>query len=192
MLVLPIFGRTAARGTNTVSVSNGKQLYLALRLYASDHNERLPSTLYELFPDYIPGFLTDFGVLDPDTKSKQRYEWLYFPPSQPTTQPTILLAAPFPVMFASTRTLRRLVIYSDGTFDNLPEDDFRVRILRESRSRTTTPATPNHALQRTAPRVTLAATDHPAACAHPAPAAFPQPARRAPQSLSLRSLAVYA
>ena len=52
------------------------------------------------------------------------------------------------------------------------------------------PATPNHALQRTAPRVTLAATDHPAACAHPAPAMFPQPARRAPQSLSLGSLDV--
>ena len=50
------------------------------------------------------------------------------------------------------------------------------------------PTSPNHALQRTAPRVTLAAADHPAACAHPAPAAFPQPARRAPQSLSLGSL----
>ena len=50
---------------------------------------------------------------------------------------------------------------------------------------------PNHALQRTAPRVTLAAADHPAACAHPAPSAFPQPARRAPQSLSLGSLGDY-
>jgi hypothetical protein len=49
--------------------------------------------------------------------------------------------------------------------------------------------TPNHALQRTAPRVTLAAADRPAACAHPAPAALPQPARRAPQSLSLGSFA---
>ena len=48
---------------------------------------------------------------------------------------------------------------------------------------------PNHALQRTAPRVTLAAAHHPAACAHPAPTAFPQPARRAPPSLSLGSLA---
>jgi hypothetical protein len=38
---------------------------------------------------------------------------------------------------------------------------------------------PNPKLPRTAPRVTLAAADHPAACAHPAPAAFPQPARRA-------------
>ena len=52
------------------------------------------------------------------------------------------------------------------------------------------PETPNHALQRTAPRVTLAAADRPAAFAHPAPAAFPQPARRAPQSLSLGSLGV--
>ena len=50
--------------------------------------------------------------------------------------------------------------------------------------------TPNHALQRTAPRVTLAATDHPATFAHPAPTTFPQPARRAPQSLSLGSLGV--
>ena len=52
-----------------------------------------------------------------------------------------------------------------------------------------TTETPNHALQRTAPRVTLAAADHPAAFAHPAPHRLrPQPARRAPQSLSLRSL----
>jgi hypothetical protein len=47
---------------------------------------------------------------------------------------------------------------------------------------------PNHALQRTAPGVTLAATDRPAACAHPAPGHLrPQPARRPPQSLSLGS-----
>ena len=51
------------------------------------------------------------------------------------------------------------------------------------------PEAPNHALQRTAPRVTLAASDHPAAFAHPAPAMSPQPARRASQSLSLGSLA---
>jgi hypothetical protein len=49
---------------------------------------------------------------------------------------------------------------------------------------------PNHALQRTAPGVTLAAADRPAACAHPAPAAFPQSARRPPQSLSLESFGV--
>ncbi len=52
--------------------------------------------------------------------------------------------------------------------------------------------TPNHALQRTAPRVTLAAAHHPAAFAHPTPAVSPQPARRAPQSLSLGSLGVLA
>jgi len=51
---------------------------------------------------------------------------------------------------------------------------------------------PNHALQRTAPRVTLAAAAHPATFAHPAPAALPQPARRAPQSLSLGSLGDFA
>ena len=50
---------------------------------------------------------------------------------------------------------------------------------------------PNHALQRTAPGVTLAAADRPAACAHPAPGHLrPQPARRPPQSLSLGSLGV--
>ena len=49
--------------------------------------------------------------------------------------------------------------------------------------------TPNHALQRTTPRVTLAAAGHPAAFAHPAPGRLP-PAARAPQSLSLGSLGV--
>ena len=53
--------------------------------------------------------------------------------------------------------------------------------------------TANNALQRTAPRVTLAATHHPAAFAHPAPSHLrPQPARRAPQSLSLGSLGDFA
>ena len=59
------------------------------------------------------------------------------------------------------------------------------RFGRQSAMLSTQAATPNHALQRTAPRVTLAAAHHPAAFAHPAPATFPQPARRAPQSLSL-------
>jgi hypothetical protein len=48
-------------------------------------------------------------------------------------------------------------------------------------------AAPNQA-QRTAPGVTLAAADRPAACAHPAPRRLrPQPARRPPRSLSLGS-----
>ena len=62
------------------------------------------------------------------------------------------------------------------------------RIVAESLS--TSEMTPNHALQRTAPRVTLAAARHPATFAHPAPTMSPQPARRAPQSLSLGSLGV--
>ena len=41
--------------------------------------------------------------------------------------------------------------------------------------------TPNHALQRTTPRVTLAAASHPAAFAHPARGHLP-PAARAPRS----------
>ena len=62
------------------------------------------------------------------------------------------------------------------------------RRLRPRRLHDNSTRTPNQALQRTAPRVTLAAADRPATFAHPAPAAFPQPARRAPQSLSFRSL----
>jgi hypothetical protein len=48
------------------------------------------------------------------------------------------------------------------------------------------PTSPNHALQRTAPGVTLAAADRPAACAHPAPSHLrpqpPSPAASAPPS----------
>src|SRR4051794_783323 len=54
----------------------------------------------------------------------------------------------------------------------------------------TSERTPNHVLQRTAPRVTLAAARHPGAFAHPAPATFPQPAHRAPPSLRFGSLGV--
>jgi hypothetical protein len=67
---------------------------------------------------------------------------------------------------------------------SLSRSSFRASVL--------TPTSPNHALQRTAPGVTLAAAHHPATCAHPTPSHLrPQPARRPPQSLSLGSFGAF-
>ena len=133
---------------------------------------------------------------------------------QPTAQELCLHAPPrfstafryFPASQFRSEASSPGVIYYDPSAMRSPIDirgvfGFRVRAIQPARSVISSHLsgrfsqaneTANHALQRTAPRVTLAAAHHPAACAHPAPATFPQPARRAPQSLSLGSLAVLA
>ena len=110
------------------------------------------------------------------------------PHASPAAAPSVstvrrLLAFLGCVRFTESRLSRhsRLRIHRES--GRYSRNSFRASVLNPTKS-------PNHALQRTAPRVTLAATHHPAAFAHPAPAMSPQPARRAPQSLSLRSLGV--
>lgn len=135
LLLIPLFSPVSRRGTNSVSMAGGKQVCHALHLYAADHNKQFPATLYELTPDYLPEYLPAYGVRDPAPKVERRYEWLYFPPRNPgnPSDITILSAAPFPIIFGSFRTLRRLVIFSDCTATNLLEADFRSRIVGESR-----------------------------------------------------------
>ena len=77
-----------------------------------------------------------------------------------------------------THMLSRTSSLSSPVVRERPASSTVIRILSQRPPRER--ATPNHALQRTAPRVTLAAPRRPSA----------QPARRAPQSLSFWSLGV--
>ena len=113
------------------------------------------------------------------------------PRSTPPPRESVRLASSF---LPAPRHIPRRCRQPISTARRLPQGRARLLLSRAvTRPRANagaSNATPNHALQRTAPRVTVAAADHPATFAHPAPAAFPQPSRRAPQSLSLGSLGV--
>ena len=86
-----------------------------------------------------------------------------------------------------------LTVSSGGSIMRSPHSTSSVTALHPGyvqsipRAQMKTAATPNHALQRTAPGVTACAPTR-----RPAPAAFPHRLRRPPQSLSLGSLGVSA
>lgn len=71
-IALPVFSQVQEKGAQTKALSNGKQIGLALKLYATDHDGRFPSdtldaslqpsgtevsdsntALAQLFPDYV-------------------------------------------------------------------------------------------------------------------------------------------
>lgn len=52
-LMLPFFTCSSKCGFRTQGLLQAKQIYLGLRLYAQDHDSRLPEKLEELHPDYI-------------------------------------------------------------------------------------------------------------------------------------------
>jgi hypothetical protein len=132
-LLLPPFGEVSKRGTNTVSVAHGKQVWQALRLYANDHGDRLPESLQQLSPDYLPGALGDYEYCDRNYRSPRRHPWLYFPRPALSAAPQthILFAAPFAVPFGEPPKQRRLVFYCSSEFDNILEDDYQSRVARE-------------------------------------------------------------
>ncbi len=52
-IALPVYGSVKARGLETKALSNAKQIAVACRQYATDHNGAFPKTLEELLPDYL-------------------------------------------------------------------------------------------------------------------------------------------
>lgn len=53
-IALPVFTEVQARAKQTKSLSNAKQIALACKLYAMDHDGNFPPTLDVLVPEYLP------------------------------------------------------------------------------------------------------------------------------------------
>lgn len=53
-IALPVFGEVKTRGSQTMSLSNAKQIATACKIYASDHDGAFPAKLDQLVPDYLP------------------------------------------------------------------------------------------------------------------------------------------
>ena len=53
-LALPVFSQVQLRGKQVKSLSNAKQIAMACKMYALNHDDAFPPTLEELVPEFLP------------------------------------------------------------------------------------------------------------------------------------------
>jgi hypothetical protein len=133
VISLPIFGRTAARGTLTKNLSNAKQLGTGVRLFAMDHQGRFPMHLSELFPDYVPSenwrelLFIRARVTEDESFPAPQYEWLYFGAfCDEQHRPTILIASP--QVFYEKGKLKRIIVFGDGSGTLADDEEFQTKL----------------------------------------------------------------
>ncbi|MEA3211118.1 MAG: hypothetical protein QOE70_4175 [Chthoniobacter sp.] len=81
------------------NLSYAKQLGLAAKLYAADHQGRYPVHLSEVMPDYLPADAWKKMLFEPmmtsQTTAPARYDWIYFGAfTDENKPPRILIASP--------------------------------------------------------------------------------------------------
>lgn len=124
-LAVPTFNSIQHKANQTKSISQARQIGLALKTYAADHAGRYPADLNMLVDE---GIIEDVGILlYQDSASGESQPWLYNGALTDTSpQDAILLAAPAPDKQPSGRQTR-VVVFNDLTTQALPEDDFQAR-----------------------------------------------------------------
>lgn len=122
-LVVPALSTVQQRGAEAKTLSNGRQVLLALKSYAAGHGGKYPAKLQELIDS---GALTKPELLTLAAKpGEEPQPWLYdstLTPDSPRI--SIVLAAPFTSKGAGGKETR-VVIRNDGRAEMLPEDDFQ-------------------------------------------------------------------
>jgi hypothetical protein len=118
-------------GWRVRSMSNLRQIGLALVAHAEANNGRLPPTLLQLSPDVIDiTALPNLGFRDPD--SKRDYDWLYLPrPSITPLPPDAILAASPTAIPRGNGPPERIVLHRDGSVTHMADSEFRSVIARE-------------------------------------------------------------
>ena len=93
-VAMPVFGKVQERSVATKSLSNGKQIATACKLYALDNNGKFPPSLDKLIPDYLP----DASLLPSPFNPSEPMGYDYTPGLTDTAPPdTILLKDRFAV-----------------------------------------------------------------------------------------------
>ncbi len=124
-LAVPTFNAVQHRANQTKATSQARQIGIALKAYAADHEGRYPANLNVLIDD---GLLDNVSLLlMRDSTSGESLPWLYNSTLTDTSPPdAILLAAPAPHKLPSGKPTR-LVVFNDLTTQSLPEQDFQTR-----------------------------------------------------------------
>jgi len=118
-------------GWRVRSMSNLRQIGLALVAHAEANNGRLPPTLLHLSPDVIDTTaLPKLGFRDPD--SKRDYDWLYLPrPSITSLPPEAILAASPTAIPRKNGPPERMVLHRDGSVTHMPDSEFQSVINKQ-------------------------------------------------------------
>ena len=119
--------RDANRGTLARELSHTKQVSIALRMFADDHEAKLPRELVELVPDYLPDHWLFFSTA---IRNEPPEQILYFPDDQATNpDETIVVAGPQP-----TASAKRAVARRDMSASIMNESEFQGLMLKQRRA----------------------------------------------------------
>jgi hypothetical protein len=114
----------ANRGILSRELSHAKQVAIGLRLFADDHDGKLPAELFELFPDY----LVEHQVFFSASSNEPSEQFLYFPDDRaPNFDETVIVASPRPAGSGKRAVARR-----DGSASVMKESDFQELLLKQS------------------------------------------------------------
>ena len=132
LLLLP-FGKLSPASPFYRDIFSAKQLGIAARSYAEDHEGQFPTHLSELVPEYVPAegwdsilFDTRKDIHDPPLPKQ---DWVYFGAFFDQTNPPPLLIAS-PQTFGS-KTQKRIVVRGDGSADGVKIDEYQ-ELLRKT------------------------------------------------------------
>ena len=108
-------GDTAPRGI-TKDISYAKQVWIACRVYADEHDGEYPPALDILVPDYIEDQRTPNILRDENSRDR----WIYYRPQNKTHDENHLLVE-------STYKIKDRKIYgfTDGSVHQMTQDRFR-------------------------------------------------------------------
>jgi len=105
-IAIPVFAQVQLRGKETKSLSQGKQIVLACKLYALDHGGAYPKDLEELVPNYVTNRAVFVCPLSPTLP----IGYDYYGGKDQDPPDTVVLMSKF-----ADRHGKRILVFSDGS-----------------------------------------------------------------------------
>ena len=134
LTLLPVFGQKSVVGIQAKNLSNARQLALAAKLYAEDHEGRFPMHLGELAPEYLS--VSDLANLQFEVREKSedpvyaKQDWLYFGAFfDESAPPPIVIASPQTTGFKG-KPPKRIVIAGDLTGSIMYEEQYQIELKK--------------------------------------------------------------
>jgi hypothetical protein len=117
-MLLPALSKAKAKAQRIKSVNNLKNIGLAARIYAGEHDGKLPKTFEEMLPELS----TDKLLFDPETGERYSYAGA----GKSESEPTAILA------YSSEKAGRREVVMGDGSVQQVTASGFAALLAQEA------------------------------------------------------------
>jgi hypothetical protein len=119
VIALPVFGRVSPKSPTIIQLSNLKQVGIALKTYAEEHEGKFPKLISELPTDILAAELRQFH----DPSNNKAVDWLYYPGRTTDDLPSTILAASPVAVYKQ----KRIVMSVDTVTLITSESDFQKR-----------------------------------------------------------------